>query len=84
MYIGLWRSAAAVTCLLLVGCNTLDRPQIVSQPNSDDEVVALPGGGALILRAAAARREEPQCWVRARGFHGLMPMSCDLAERVRP
>jgi hypothetical protein len=74
---------AALLALLLAGCNAIDRPQVISQPNDDDEVVALPGGGALILRRLAAATE-PKCLVRARGFRGLVPMDCRLAETVRP
>jgi hypothetical protein len=75
--------AALVALALLAGCNAVDRPQIVSQPNDDDEIVTLPGGGALILRRLAAA-QEPQCFVRARGFRGMVRMDCTLAETVRP
>jgi hypothetical protein len=75
------RNALIVAVALLAGCNSVDRPRIVGE-DSEDEVVSLPGGGALILRRLAAR--EPQCWVRARGFHGLVPMDCSLAETARP
>jgi hypothetical protein len=77
------RRIALITAavLLAAGCNTVDRPRVVEQ-DSGDEVLSLPGGGALILRRLAAR--EPQCWVRARGFHGLVPMDCSLAETARP
>lgn len=75
-------AVVALLAVLLAGCNAIDRPQIVSQPDSDDEVVALPGGGALILRRALQQKQ--QCLVRARGFRGLVPVDCDLVERIRP
>jgi len=70
--------------LVLTGCNVGPRPEILSQPNSDDEVVALPGGGALILRRIVQNQAPQQCWVRARSFRGFVPVDCDLAERIRP
>jgi hypothetical protein len=60
----------------------IDRPKVVSPPDSDDQVVALPGGGALILQRALQRPQ--QCLVRARAFHGLIPVDCDLVQQIRP
>ena len=76
--------AAAALGFLLMGCNAVQRPEIIEQAsNEDDQVVALPGGGALIMRRLL--RDEPRCFVRARFFRGLVQTPCaDIVREVRP
>ena len=76
------RMAAAALGFLLMGCNAVQRPEIIEQASNEDEVVALPGGGALIMRRL---RDEPRCFVRARFFRGLVQRPCsEIAQEVRP
>ena len=67
--------------LLLAGCNTT-RPEILNR--GDDEVVALPNGAGLLILQRAREEQPSLCWARAKNFHGLVQMPCDLAESARP
>ena len=72
---------ALALAFALSGCVS-DRPQVLDV-GEGEEVVGLPNGGALLLRRAVQERAR-ECYVRARGFRGLVPMSCDEAQMVRP
>jgi len=78
------RAVVVLVAILTTGCNAAQRPEIVERGDSDDEVVSLPGGGALILRRLREAEADKVCYARARSFHGLAPIPCDLAAAVRP
>ena len=78
------RAVAVLVAILTMGCNAAQRSEIVERGDSDDEVVSLPGGGALILRRLREAEADKVCYARARSFHGLVPIPCDLAAAVRP
>ena len=78
-----YATAQGLVALLLAGCE--GRFSIPPQPR--EQVVAPAGDTITIAPNGTETIQPPQqslCLARARGFRGLVPMDCGLAQSVRP